>query len=228
MGRRLVQRKPGSARPKDGAAKPVARPTAPAVQQGLLPAGALRDMGLSLALAVGLAALCHATVAEARFIPSPSMVPTLAIGDRLVIEKVSYKMSFPHRGDIVVFHPPDAVEALGYLDTSIPWIKRVIGLPGETVAVRHGRVLVDGRPIDDPFPSEAATYDMAPRRVPAGQIFVLGDNRNHSIDSHIWGTVGVDRVIGRACFRFWPPERFGELTPAGPAALALGSAPHRN
>jgi signal peptidase I len=168
-------------------------------------------MGLSLCLAVGLAAACHALVAEARFIPSLSMAPTLAVGDRLVIEKVSYHLAPPQRFDIVVFKPPAVVEDLGYLDTSIPWIKRVIGLPGETVAVSHGKVLVDGKVIADPFPHEAPAYEMPPRKVPPGQLFVLGDNRNHSIDSHVWGTVPESAVIGRACFRFWPPKRFGEL-----------------
>ncbi|MDB5101677.1 MAG: lepB [Cyanobacteria bacterium RYN_339] len=177
-------------------------------------------MGLSLCLAIGLAAACHALVAEARFIPSLSMSPTLAVGDRLVIEKVSYHLNPPHRFDIVVFKPPDVVEDLGYMDLSIPWIKRVIGLPGETVAVSHGHVFVDGKPIADPYPSEAPAYEMPGRKVPPGQLFVLGDNRNHSIDSHIWGTVAQDQVIGRACFRFWPPKRFGELQLPPPTLAA--------
>ena len=222
MGRRLISRPRSSPKPHVGQGGQHAASGAAVAQPGVLPTGALRDMGLSLALAIGLAAVCHAMVAEARFIPSPSMVPTLAIGDRLVIEKVTYRLATPKRGDIVVFQPPNAVVALGYMDTSIPWIKRVIGLPGETVAIAGGRVLVDGRAITDPYPSEVADYDMPERRVAPGQIFVLGDNRNHSIDSHIWGTVGVERVLGRACFRFWPPQRFGELLPARPTALALG------
>ena len=189
-----------------------------------LPPGAWRDMALSLCLALGLAGFCHATVAEARFIPSPSMVPALAIGDRLVIEKVSYRLYAPRRGDIVVFHPPiAAIEALGYFetDTTIPWIKRVVGLPGETVSISHGQIFIDGRPIADPYPSETPRYEMEPRTVGDNQLFVLGDNRNHSLDSHIWGTVAADRVIGRACFRFWPPARFGEIFPEHHTSLAL-------
>lgn len=225
MGRRLVSTKHRSARPS-GAVEPsrdgTGTASVPTRAQSLVPPGAWRDMGLSLVLALGLAAACHALVAEARFIPSPSMVPTLAIGDRLVIEKVSYRVGPPKRGDIVVFQPPVAVEALGYMDTSVPWIKRVIGLPGESVSVTGGHVLINGQPIADPYPSEAPNYEMAARIVPQGQLFVLGDNRNHSIDSHIWGTVGIERVIGRACFRFWPPARFGELLPQHEPKVALG------
>jgi signal peptidase I len=133
-------------------------------------------------------------------------------------------MGMPHRGDIVVFHPwAEAVQRYEGVDPSIPWIKRVIALPGEIVAVKAGRVLVNGQAIPDPYPNEKADYDMPARQVPAGELFVLGDNRNHSSDSHVWGTVAVDQVIGRACFRFWPPGRFGELQPAHGPALAVGS-----
>lgn len=176
----------------------------------LPPDGAWRDMLLSLGLAVTLAAVCHTTVAEARYIPSGSMLPTLKIGDRVLIEKLTYHLALPHRGDIVVFTPPTAVTAYGY-DTSVPWIKRVIGLPGDRVCVQEGRVWINGRAIHENYLEEPPMYTMPEREVPAGNLFVLGDNRNHSIDSHIWGTVPLDRVIGRASFRFWPLGHAGGL-----------------
>lgn len=190
----------------------------------LLSWDAWRDMGISLVLAVCLAALCHATVAEARFIPSGSMLPTLHIGDRVLIEKISYHLSPPKRGDIVVFQPPRAVEAFGY-DNKIPWIKRVIGLPGETVAVEHGHVYINGQAIQEDYIQSPPRYDMPARHVPAGAIFVLGDNRNHSIDSHIWGCVSLKRVIGRASFRFWPLDHLGDL---GDSAPVLAARPQRS
>jgi signal peptidase I len=178
--------------------------------QSIIPEGVWRDMGLSLALAVGLAAVCHATVAEARFIPSGSMLPTLQVGDRVLIEKVSYHLTNPQRGDIVVFQPPRAVEAFGY-DRKVPWIKRVVGLPGEKISVQGGQVLVNQRPLDEMYLEEPALYAMPETAVPPGCVFVLGDNRNHSIDSHIWGAVPLQNIIGRASFRFWPPTSVGDL-----------------
>lgn len=181
--------------------------------------GAWRDMCLSLGLAVALAAVCHTAVAEARYIPSGSMLPTLQVGDRVLIEKLSYHMAIPRRGDIVVFTPPSAVEAYGY-DTAIPWIKRVIALPGETVSIASGQVWINGRAIQEGYLDEPPYYAMAERRVPSGQLFVLGDNRNHSIDSHVWGTVPLAHVIGRASFRFWPLAQAGDLGDSH-ASLAL-------
>ena len=178
----------------------------------MLPPEAWRDMLFSLSLAVGLAAVCHAMVAEARFIPSLSMAPTLAIGDRLVIEKVSYQVRTPRRGEIVVFKPPaPAVDMNAGMDPSIPWIKRVVGLPGDRVAIDHGRLYVNGRPMAEPYLDEGARYSMREKVVPGGSVFVLGDNRNHSIDSATWGPLPIANIMGRASFRFWPPERFGDL-----------------
>lgn len=177
-----------------------------------LPAEAWRDMLFSLSLAVGLAAFCHAAVAEARFIPSLSMAPTLAVGDRLVIEKVSYQLRTPRRGEIVVFRPPTpAVRLNAGVDPTIPWIKRVVALPGDRVAIDHGRLYVNGKPLSEPYLEESPRYSMREKTVPEGNLFVLGDNRNHSIDSSTWGPLPLRNVLGRASFRFWPPERFGDL-----------------
>lgn len=189
--------------------------------RNLLPPEAWRDMLFSLSLAVSLAAVCHAMIAEARFIPSLSMAPTLAIGDRLVIEKLTYHVRTPRRGDIVVFKPPERVVKLNFdLDPAVPWIKRVVALPGERVAVERGRLYVNGRPLPEPYLDESAQYSMREKPVPEGSVFVLGDNRNHSIDSAVWGPLPMKNIIGRASFRFWPPTRFGDLGLPG-ADLAL-------
>lgn len=173
----------------------------------------MRDAGTVGVLAVVLATVCHALVAEARFIPSLSMAPTLAIGDRLVIEKVTYHLHAPRRGDIVVFRPPSpAVQGQVGVDPSVPWIKRVVGLPGDRLALERGRLYVNGRRLPEPyvFPSRAGTT-LHERTVPPGSVFVLGDNRDHSIDSATWGPLPMSHIIGRASFRFWPPQRFGTL-----------------
>lgn len=167
-----------------------------------------------LALACALAWFCHAAVAEARFIPSLSMAPTLAIGDRLVIEKVSYHLRRPRRGEIVVFHPPQgALRGQTGIDPRIPWIKRVVAVPGDKVAIVDGKFYRNGRPAHEPYANvERARGSMNERRVPTNSVFVLGDNRLHSVDSATWGPLPVCNIIGRASFRFWPPDRFGEIT----------------
>lgn len=141
------------------------------------------------------------------------MAPTLTIGDRLVIEKVSYHLRRPRYGEIVVFHPPQsAFQNQVGLDPSIPWIKRVVALPGDRVAVVDGQLFRNGRRTREPYALTAtATLQMSEKKVPANSVFVLGDNRRNSVDSATWGPLPVCNIIGRASFRFWPPSRFGGL-----------------
>ncbi len=167
---------------------------------------ALKTIGLSAVLAFGI----RTFVAEARYIPSGSMLPTLQINDRLIVDKLSYKFQDPQRGDIVVFSPTDTLERQNFHDA---FIKRVIGLPGETVEVKGGRVYINDRPLRENYIDEEPFYQYGPVTVPAGQYLVLGDNRNNSYDSHYWGFVPRDHIIGRAVVRFWPPTRLGELDP---------------
>lgn len=158
-------------------------------------------LGLSLLLAFGL----RTFVAEARYIPSESMLPTLEVNDRLIIDKLSYNFGNPQHGDIVVFYPPDA------LYEKDAFIKRVIGLPGDVVEVKDGQVYLNGEPQIESYIAARPDYQFGPVTVPADAYLVLGDNRNKSFDSHYWGFVPQDNVIGRAVFRFWPPSRLGEL-----------------
>ncbi len=163
-----------------------------------------------LLIALVVALVVRVFVAEPRYIPSNSMDPTLHIGDRLIVDKVSYHWSPPHRGDIVVFMPPPQLTEFGY-DRGQAFIKRVIGEPGHTVQVSRGQVLLDGAPLAEPYILEPPQYAMVPVAVPEGFVFVMGDNRNDSNDSHVWGVLPQQNIIGRAWFRFWPLNRLGRI-----------------
>lgn len=171
----------------------------------------LKTIGLSAILAVGI----RHFVAEARYIPSESMLPTLKVNDRLIIDKVSYTFNQPQRGDIVVFNPTDTLKEQKYTDA---FIKRVIGLPGDHVMVKSGKVLVNDQPLTETYINELPAYEYETVTVPPNSYFVLGDNRNNSYDSHYWGVVPKDRIIGRAVIRFWPFDRLGSIKPDPPYA----------
>lgn len=175
----------------------------------------------TLLLAVVLAAVIRWGIAEPRYIPSGSMLPTLNLGDRLVVEKISHFWRDWHRGDIVVFAPPPALVSQGY-NTDNVLIKRIIALPGETVEVRAGQVWVNGFPLSEPYVAESPRYTWGPAVVPAGSVFVLGDNRNASNDSHVWGFLDERLIIGRAWVRFWPwPLRVYAVIPLGEEIVGL-------
>ncbi|EDX76428.1 signal peptidase I [Coleofasciculus chthonoplastes PCC 7420] len=163
-----------------------------------------KTIGLSVFLAIGI----RSFVAEARYIPSGSMEPTLQINDRLIIDKISYNFRQPQRGDIVVFSPTEALKQQNFKDA---FIKRVIGLPGETVEVKGGRVYVNDQALREQYIEEEPEYSYGPVTVPEDNYLVLGDNRNNSYDSHYWGFVPRDKIIGRAIVRFWPLNRVGEV-----------------
>jgi signal peptidase I len=165
---------------------------------------AIKTVGLSVILAFGI----RAFVAEARYIPSGSMEPTLQINDRLIVDKLSYNFAIPQRGDIVVFNPTETLEKQNFHDA---FIKRVIGLPGEKVEVKGGRVFINDKALREQYIADEPNYQYGPVTVPDGQYLVLGDNRNNSYDSHYWGYVPREKIIGRAVVRFWPPNRVGEI-----------------
>ncbi|MEB3336065.1 MAG: signal peptidase I [Leptolyngbyaceae bacterium] len=169
----------------------------------------VKTVGLSIILALGI----RTFVAEARWIPSGSMEPTLQIDDRLIIDKVGYHFNSPQRGDIVVFAPTDTLKEQKFKDA---FIKRLIGLPGDEVEVKGGRVYVNGIALREKYVVDQPNYQWGPATVPPDSYLVLGDNRNNSYDSHYWGFVPRDRIIGRAIVRFWPLNRIGELG-AGPS-----------
>ncbi len=164
----------------------------------------IKTLGLSLFLAFGI----RTFIAEARYIPSGSMLPTLQINDRLIIDKISYDFSNPKRGDIVVFNPTKTLEQENFHEA---FIKRVIGLPGDKVEVKNGKVYVNNLPIKENYLEARPDYQWGPVVVPANSYLVLGDNRNDSYDSHYWGFVPRQNIIGKAMFRFWPFNRIGDI-----------------
>lgn len=163
-----------------------------------------------VAIALFLAIIIRVFIAEPRYIPSDSMAPTLQVGDRLVIEKVSYRFRPPAAGEIIVFDPPPQLQAQGYSDEQA-FIKRVIGMPGQQIAVHDGAVVLDGQTLQEDYIAESPHYELLPITIPQGSYFVMGDNRNNSNDSHIWGFLPREHIIGRAVFRFWSPQRLGRL-----------------
>ena len=138
-----------------------------------------------------------------------SMEPTLHNGEFIIVNKLSYRLGEFSRGDVVVFHLPR--------DPQQEYIKRVIGLPGDVVEVRNGQVHINGEPIDEPYIAARPNYP-GTWIVPQGNVFVLGDNRNNSSDSHTWGTVPVDYVVGKALLIYWPPPEWGAIDHVASAA----------
>lgn len=173
---------------------------------------ALRETASVVGMSIVFAVVIRTFIAEARFIPSRSMVPTLEVGDRLMIEKLSYRFGQPQRGDVIVFFPPDtAARCTPQNPPPTPikdaYIKRVVGLPGETIEVKDSVVYIDGSPIAEDYLSEPPKYTYGPVQVPDETYIVLGDNRNESCDSHIWGPVPEGQIIGRTAVRFFPFNR---------------------
>jgi signal peptidase I len=144
-------------------------------------------------------------VVEAFWIPSASMVPTLKYGDRVLVNKFIYRFTEPQRGDIIVFK---SVEGDGQ-----DLIKRVVGVPGDEIAVRRGKLFVNGEPQKEPYVNkkypDRSFY--APTTVPKDHVFAMGDNRANSQDSRIFGPVPEENIEGEAFLRFWPPHRIGGL-----------------
>ena len=161
-------------------------------------------------IALVLALIIRGFVAEPRFIPSESMLPTLEVGDRLVVEKISYHFRAPAIGEIVVFDPPQQLQLQGYAKDQA-FIKRVIGTPGQIIQVKDGKVYRNHVPLQEGYIAEPPDYQMQAVQVPEGHLFVMGDNRNNSRDSHAWGFLPQQNVIGHACFRFWPLKRMGRV-----------------
>jgi len=126
-----------------------------------------------------------------------SMQPTFYEGDVILVSKMAYKLGAMHTGDVVIFHNPHNLEE--------DYIKRLIGTPGDTVQVTGGEVYVNGNPLNEPYIAARPEYDGS-WQVPKGQVFVLGDNRNQSSDSHSWGFVPLEDIVGKALVVYWPPN----------------------
>jgi signal peptidase I len=179
----------------------------------------LQTIGFSVILALGI----RTFVADSRFIPSGSMLPTLQIDDRLIIDKISYRFSTPRRGDIVVFNPTAELEkelqANGEPKYKEAFIKRIIGLPGDRVDVKGGKVYINRQLLPENYLGEPPKYNWSSTEltpdgiVPPDNYLVLGDNRNNSYDGHYWGFLPKEQIIGKAIVRFWPINRVGGIPP---------------
>lgn len=148
-----------------------------------------------------LALLLIYFVAQAHVVHGHSMEPTLHTNQRLIVEKISYRLFVPQRGDIVVIDPQNEQERL---------IKRVIGLAGDTVEIRNSRLYLNGQPLDESYlPLRTPQANFGPVIVPMAHVFVLGDNRNNSNDSRYFGAVDIAQITGRAWVSYWPMENLG-------------------
>ena len=190
---------------------------------------ALLEVPLLLALAVLIAFVLKTFVAQPFYIPSASMEPQLESGDRVAVSKLAYRLHDPRRGDVVVFDSPEPVpdddaslpsrvargvlEAVGLRQPSTEeFIKRVVALPGETVEGREGRVFVDGRALVEPYlPRGTTTSSFEPVEVGDDELWVMGDTRDNSRDSRVFGAIEADTVVGRAFTRIWPLPRLAFL-----------------
>ena len=216
----MTERPSGSEEPSGGFTLSEPRPTEQEEHGSFL-----HELPILFVLALALAIILKTFVVQAFFIPSGSMEPTLQPGDRVLVQKVVYG---PDRGDVIVFSDPQGRPGpdRGIVGGFVHWlsstlgierpehedfIKRVIGLPGETVELRDGRLFVEGVLIHEPYLKGAVdTRDYGPVKVPEGALFVLGDNRLNSNDSRFGlGFVPVDKVVGRAFAIVWPPSRVG-------------------
>jgi signal peptidase I len=165
----------------------------------------LETVVLALVLFVGI----NAVVARIR-VDGESMEPTLNSGEYVMVNRLSYRFSSPHRGDIIVFHFPGNPQE--------EYIKRIIGLPGDDVLVRNGQVYINGQLLEESYISVKIDYT-GTWHVEDGQLFVLGDNRNNSSDSHDWGTVPMSYVVGKAVLVYWPPADWGLVSHAALAKV---------
>ena len=164
----------------------------------------LREMVEVIVTALVLAFLIKTFVVGNFWIPSESMVPTIEVNDKVIVTNFSYWFEGPKRGDVIVFRYP--------LDTKKDYIKRCIGLPGETVEFRDSKLYVNGQLVEEPYLPEGLVFeDYGPIEVPEGQYFMCGDNRNHSSDSRVWGFVEKRLIIGKAQVIYWPFDRWSTL-----------------
>lgn len=180
-----------------------APPPPPPPSFGRRMAGAFKEALETIVPAVIIALLINLFLAQATRVYGQSMEPNLHTDQRLVVEKISYKLHAPRRGDVVVLKVREGAHEL--------LIKRVIGLPGETVEIRNGRVFVDGAALDEPYLAQPTRGHYGPVYIPPLHLFVLGDNRGASNDSRSFGPIAMKNVVGRAWFSYWPVEDVGPV-----------------
>jgi signal peptidase I len=187
-----------------------------------------RELPILIVVALVVAVIIKTFFIQAFYIPSGSMEPTLEVGDRVMVNKLSYRFGDPSRGDVIVFDSPfeeeedrenileaalrNIGESLGISSPRSDFIKRVIALPGEVLEIRDGQVLIDGQILNEPYLKPNSTMeDLQPTLIPEGNVWVMGDNRRNSQDSRVFDSVSIDTIVGRAFVIVWPPDRWGGL-----------------
>jgi signal peptidase I len=188
------------------------------------------EFPLLVLVALAVAIVIKTFLVQAFWIPSSSMVPTLEVDDRVLVNKLEFRLGEPEPGDVVVFESPYAddqvdepffeafarsvVESLGIRTATVPddFIKRVIATEGQVVEIVDNQVVVDGVAIDEPYlPAGVDMADMEPTTIGPAELWVMGDNRNHSSDSRVFGPIATDEVVGRAFVIMWPLDRWSGL-----------------
>ena len=166
------------------------------------------EWALLLLLAWVVSSLVRWYVIDTRIVPTGSMIPTIQLQDRLIVDKLFFKFNEFERGDIVVFQAPEKA------NESDDLVKRIIGLPGEKIEIVDGLVYINDQELYEPYILESPNYMIEAFTIPEGYFYVLGDNSNISKDSHIWGVVAEENIFGRVLIRYWPLNSFGKLAEA--------------
>jgi len=161
-----------------------------------------REIGITILIAIAIFVSLRFTI-QGYTVRYSCMLPNIEDGEWIMVNKASYFFSDPKRGEVIVFWPPEDV------DSEYPFIKRVIAQPGDTVEVKNGKVFINNIPLEEEYIREPPRYTLAPKLIPDAEYFVLGDNRNNANDSHQWGTMPGDNIIGKAWFVYWPPDKWG-------------------
>ncbi|WP_288262585.1 signal peptidase I [uncultured Prochlorococcus sp.] len=169
----------------------------------------------NLLIWISIALIIRWQVIEPRWIPSGSMLPTLQIQDKILVEKITPKIISKSnlsklKNKIVVFNVPEQLINAGY-ESNTALIKRVIGIPGDKVEVRQGNLYINDIVQDNNVFDQNINYSIGPFIVPDESLWVMGDNRNNSMDSHIWGYLPYEKIIGKAIFRYWPLNKIGPI-----------------
>ncbi len=175
-----------------------------------------REVGIAILIAIAIFVFLQFNI-QSYTVRYGSMLPNIKEGDWIMVSKASYFISDPQRGDVVVFSPP--------FDSPHPYIKRVIGLPGDIIEVKDNKVFVNGIPLEEEYTMAEPDYEMQVIEVPADEYFVLGDNRNNSNDSRYGWTVARGNIVGEAWFTYWPAGRWTVIKHYGYPELSMAGEP---